>query len=476
MTIGDFVITLVLLLLFTHAGTVFASLIFVQDVSAIFERHIFSASFGVALVCFTTVFVESFGLSVLSRDGAVFTVRCGLAVLLVVSCAAVPTLSFNHFLRSFSRLRGCASVRWPAAAAFAGTSVVVAFRALPAVHVAGTPTFSDFSAHWVEIGVGKLGYCGVTVMSVLAGFAAVTTPASFLVPYILRSKVDTLQQTVAVMTKRQKVLANLWLSKQRFVSERWASKRAVEQNQQHRHKSFTQRVASVFSSNEDSALAATEQECRGLQTMCVNNFLVLSEVCEALRVAQAGHSVSSKVGALFGIFLSVFAGAKVLQVFVSLGLAAAQRAGLMDTRNDVAESPGASGQGSEPASWLVELLIGSHAMRRIAALLNAFMMITAIRGFLLVIFRLSNRYVTISASLTVLLFSFAMCAFFVAQLLMMRQRMSEGEEVGVLWQALEGSKADATGHVRLHNACFAISFVATLVVRRFLHYSREMED
>jgi hypothetical protein len=345
------------------------------------------------------------------------------------------------------------------------------------------------------------------VMGVMAGFAAVTTPASFLAPYLQRGQGARLQVAMAALAKQQHVVLGLWLAKQRTISERWAAKRSSNASHaaalnhpgaQPNPNFSVQRILRwwrcvVFGSDDDdttmavSNLSLLEDESRGLQTMCVQNFLALCEVSERYQTACSGDKLSSRLGAVVGCFLAVFAALKVGQVFVSLGLSAAQWAWvgggtaqqslLNEEPSAMAVSAGDGGRGvlELVAAWIAELLIGSESVRRtIASGVNGFMTITAIRGFLLVIFRLSSRYMTISAAQTVLLCSLAASAYFVAQILMMRQRDDQVE--GVLRRALVGELADAAGHVRLHNVCFAISFVSTMVGERLMQYSKEVLD
>ena len=480
MTFIDGAVVLTLLALFIQAGSVFASLIFVQDISSFRERHIFSISFGAAGVSFCAIFLDAFGVLALTREFSVGVVRLSLGILLIVSWIIVPALLWNQTLRGvriFCKARG---IRYLLSVLLAVCCVIIVFRALPSL----PPLAADEQVpSWIDYGVTKLAYFGVTVVAVLTGFAAVTTPASFLAPYLYRHRVDELKQSVTVMSQRQKVLANLWLAKRRSIAERWLKKNAAAAQQNGTrgseggdHSSFFRRITSFFVSSRDDGIEALDEECSGLEKMCMNNFLSLSEACEVLRVAQSGRSMSSMVSAVFGVILSVFAAIKVIQVTLGIVMSCSQRISPSTTGPATQMSSGGSGDGSiplddpaavvEPASWLVELVIGSAAMRRIAAFFNAFMMITAIRGFLLIVFRLASRYVTFpSAAVTVLVFSFAMCAFFVAQLLMLRERVSD-DELSVARVAL-GGIADAA-HRKLNNACFAASFIATMLVRKFL--------
>ncbi|AAZ12921.1 hypothetical protein, conserved [Trypanosoma brucei brucei TREU927] len=463
-----------LLLVLYHVGSLFSRLVFVYTIQQGTTKFCFRFVFALSTYAFILLLLDASQVSErIKSNFSIQTLRCVLAVDLVLIALFCPFLVVRSLLPNvrlyyfFLVLLACGLVKMLFGASVAAWSWTLS-------STQGIPTL--FSWDVVSVAVSTT---GVVVVGLLSGYAAVTTPLAFVEPLFEHGSGDQARLAVGVLAKRQKHLLELWMLKRQQIARAYG---AVSRADGGRDGSNRGSIAagrrmwnwvanSIYSSVRASGadIAAMETESDGIRAVSMAVFLQMSEMDTLVRSAGSGETWRRRFNALFGLILFTHALVKFLSTVISLlrwGVLAAENAAphREDTATKVMNFLEAYGLATPHGDGAEQRVVW------VSIALNAWMIASAIRGFFLLVFRLTTHIAFISLDTTVTILTAGMGAFFVGQLVLLRLTPSLERE-SVLYTALREQLPQHGAYCHLNDLVFVVAAALVAMMRRCMFSS-----
>ncbi|KEG06551.1 hypothetical protein DQ04_13381010 [Trypanosoma grayi] len=459
-----------LFLVLCYLGNLFGRLVFVYAIERTTTQLCFVSIFALSTFIFIVGLLDAskMGSLYFSMGFCTHALRLAIVADIVIISVLCPLGILWSFLRSL-RLRhflpllvGCSllvvvfGVRAP---------LLVLVRRLPGFGVQGDVARISWDA--ATTGVALL---GVLAVGVLSGYAAVTTPAAFIRPLVVKGSGEGARAALGVLAKRQRHLLSLWISKQRHIAEAWGAAAPSVGGGKPRvwnwvTKSLRSTVGGGGLRRGGDDVAKLKAECNGIQAVSMAVFLEMSEMDSLVRSAESGATWRGWADALLGVLLLFHTVLKLVFTIISL-----LRWGMSS-----ADNPTASPLPEDTATRVVNFLEtyglatphSEGAEQRIvwvSLVLNAWMIMCSIRGFLLTVFRLVMTYTTfLSVDTTVLGLTAGMGAYFVGQMLLLHLS-PQLESQSVLFVVRQEQLPMNEMYRHLNDLVFVISSIITVFV------------
>ncbi|EAN89854.1 hypothetical protein C3747_15g402 [Trypanosoma cruzi] len=458
---------LLLFILLCYLGILFGRLVFVYTIERRTTHFCFVVIFALSTLIFSLVLLDASKLGVLifsvsfSTQALRLALVADLAVISVLCpfCIACLLLHNLHFRRGYLLLICC------------GLFVLICRDRV--LLVEWIRRLSRFSLPWdsamtvwnaVTTGTALM---GVLAVGVLSGYAAVTTPAAFLRPLVVKDSGERARAALGVLAKRQRHLLLLWVKKQCQIAETWRGGAPLTSSADSGGRVWSWMAKSVrgralVEKGDDIVRLRAEND--GIQAVSMAVFLQMSEMDSLVRSAESGATWRGWVNALLGVVLLLHAFLKLLFTTINL-------------RWFVFPVSSAPPLSEDTATRVVRLFetyglatpTGGESDQRIvwvSVFLNAWMIVNSVRGLLLTVFRLVTTYTTfLSVDTTVLGLTVGMGVYFVGQLLLLRLSPTVESE-SALSTVLEEQLPRSDMYCHLNDLVFVMTSIVTLVAQR----------
>ena len=465
-------------------ASTFLRLVFLHSVpSTAVASRVFCGTFVLCGSLFTTLLYELTG--VVSSDTAAIVLPVIVVTLLFVAVAVLPFVVARSFVLTV--------IGSPRVAAATGAAVVVALllagRALlhpcagatagpplaAAVGHAVTRTVTDGAAAASEgcaglyaATISRAGVVGVVVVAALGGFAAVATPAAYLAPLVALAtpgQARRYSKALDALGRRQRYVIGVWASKQRALAQARLQLALSSGSGGGGGGGMFNRLKSAFdgSGSVERRIELLSVECEGYSTVSLGIFLETEEAADASRMVTAARTWRGAIYALYGVTLGVYCGFKVAVTAFNL---------VFGSFSDVDPVTNAL---TTAAAWIPTLptLIGESIPSfafRVAFGFNCIIIVSAIRGFLILIFRLTSHNRAVTAETSLLAFTWAMSLYFIGMALMMRKSLPAAFRQSLIG-AVGGAAVPLPHYHAVHDAWFVVFVVGTGAAKRYLQGS-----
>lgn len=477
---------LIVFLCSTSGGSLFLQLVFVHNVRSSRERHLFSLIFGIVMTLYGVIFFDlSFGTATSWLSKEILRNGChGLVLAQLILVAFVGPLwglwSMVEDLTGGSRRL---ERKWDAREkiiSFVSVVLLLAlyyfsWRVLPSLEIVLDKNGAERDATRMEILYAKVAVFGTAGMGILSGYAAFSTPYSFLLPVLLSRNREQAQNLVGALQRRQRYLLQIWGQKKRQIAlnHHQAMKQGGGGAQPTSGKLGW--LASPWSSkSSQSGQAQAEQlstECEGIERVCMSVFLQLNDAQQMVEIADrngANQTRTSRLrrgcGVVFGVILSLYASGKIVGMILNFIVVALGGGG----SRAISSSSGNAKviQFVLLFSGLADNGEGPLLVSRASLVFSGVMIFLSIRGLLLTIYRLTTLYAsTLGPATMVIGFSTFMGAYFTAQVLMLRLQLPHDSN-SVLAEALSGLPLPF--YQKINDVCFLLSCAVTFFIRRYV--------
>lgn len=426
-------------------GATFMRLIFVHNINSIGSRHLFSIVFTLSGTMFLLVLIDLAGdMSPFSTETIRLTLSLAMPLLLLLSALVAPLLSLNSLLGDFGVRR-----RWLSVVLSVILLIIVyifSFKSLPSLETMSEQAQEVAQVHTLwELVLAKASIFGVVLMGLLSGFAAVATPVAYLSPYLVRNTKETAKEVAASLARRQAYVLSTWAQKRSALA---LAKCSQPQSTETGFKWLKKKIGFGGSPHVDQLLS----ECAGFEKVSLSLFLQSQEAETMQVLSDAGKSYKGIIFAFYGVILSLYCIGKTFWTTVNLVLS---RFSMVDpvTR----------------AIQLLTIFTGWEidvAVSQLALVFNTLMVISAIRGFLIMLFRLTSSYLSaVGGNTTVLFFSAWSGLYFIAMLLLMRLSFPQ-ENRSVITEVI--GPLPYTFFHRLYDVIFVVACGITYLIRKVL--------
>ncbi|RNE96102.1 Golgi pH regulator [Trypanosoma rangeli] len=465
---------LLLFLLLCYLGILFGRLVFVYTI----ERRT-TQFFFVVIFALSTLILSLALLDVSALGGLIFSVRfstralhlalaADLAAIAVLCPLCITRLLLHnlHFRCSYVLLIGCGLL-------------LLIFRAWT-LSLAWLQRLSGSCFSWAaaealwDATAAVVAVIGILAVAALSGYAAVTTPVAFLRPFVVKDSGERARVALGVLGKRQRHLLSLWVAKECQIVEMYHGAPSSFRGADAPTRVWSWMAKSLRSTVRGGALrensdgiARLKAEKDGIQAVSMAVFLQMSEMGSLVRSAESGATWRGLVDALLGVLLLLHAFLKLF--FTSINLLrwfVFSDAPAPPVPEDAAtrvvrflETYGlAASQGGE----------GEQSIVCVSLFLNAWMIVTSIRGLLLAVFRLVTTYATfLSVDTTVLGLTVGMGAYFVGQLLLLRPSPLL-ESASALGTVLAEQLPRSNMYRHLNDIVFVTTSILTLLAQQYM--------
>lgn len=479
-------------------GGLFLQLIFVVSTrGAAAERFYFNATFAVIVTLYAVALVDA-STDTFPKAFSRVALFTALNVLLSGVVILGPTWSAYRLLhdflgvRAFDRRKSSRNICMSARSLFiigmssvlSGLCYVALWKGFP---VGTSSSGSDDGSSdqklallsFSELLLAKVAYSGVAGMGILGGYAAFSTPQAFLLPYLSRHGGEQAATMLQALNKRQRYLLNLWAQKKRQIAQLQHQAAQQEEGATVGGKSRAALISSWIAGAVARVGGGGQQtvdqllsECEGIEKVSLSIFLQTQDVNQTISIAERGKSLASRIGAVVGVFLSIFATGKMIliaaNVVVDVFLSASGAAMLKD------------GEGGANLPRVLSLLLsvigntsegvnvvqGPVGLTRAAVFFNALTILISLRGFLLTVFRLTTSYASsVSSKSMIVVFTSCMGAYFIGQVLMLRLQLPS-ESHSVLVEMI--GPLPRLRYQRVNDVCFLGSCVLSFLLHRYV--------
>lgn len=325
----------------------------------------------------------------------------------------------------------------------------------------------------------KVASVGAMAMGMVTGFAAFTTPYNCLLPFLVKGRSEQTAAYVGALQRRQRHLLALWGKKQAMLFELQYRQPNTTASSSEGERGSGGGLLSQWFRGGSSATAHTieslQSECDGIQRVSSLIYFQTHEAEELLQYAQSSNVQSWRglLSAGTGIVLSLFALAKVcMTVYLHLPVWLVGGSG---NRDNIASSSFDWNQSMVPEASTTTTHSGDNSSLSIVAAwstvstwLSVALVVVAVRGFLLVVFRLTSTFASALRPVTMLhAFATLMGSYFIAQLVLWSSDVGVRSCVGTFGE--ENYRALPIQALQsINSLSFSISFVLTGIVRRFV--------
>lgn len=391
----------------------FLELVFIHSVAAVgFAKNCFVASFTLCGLLFVALLLELLGV-LPSSVGELVLGTCVTALVITVT-VALPFVTLHAFARHtfgdgwFSR--GVAALC--IVGAWAGMRVLVSPCSSTDDVALGLISSEALSCTGFLDGVtSRAAFAGVLVVSMLGGYAILSTPVSYVEPLVRWRAVAAAERSVNVLWQRQLHVLRMWSARRTALAIAVAAQsnnnKAVASNG-----GIFGRLRTALADSPSSSAASLAVECSGYAQVSGGVFLAAQEAAE-----RSTHTanIRSARGAIFGLYGVILAGYCVVKLLVTTVNLVLGRFSSVDPVTRALTLLGVFA-----GSDMQQQVAGSTSLETLALVFNTVMILSAIRGFLLLVFRLTcnNRAVTPEASLLVL--SLSMSLYFLGTATLLR--------------------------------------------------------
>ncbi|CUF93516.1 transmembrane protein, putative [Bodo saltans] len=469
-------------------GGLFLQLIFVVTANGtVLERFYFQATFAVIVALYAAALADA--TSIFPRILTRSALTVSLSLLVGAAITVGPLWSVYRLLsdlfgtRTFSQQNSyraaspCRSVRSLVISAisltFCSFLYIAAWRGFP---VSSVNTSTELIL--TEILLGKVAYIGVAGMGVLGGYAAFSTPQAFLMPYLSRHGGEQAVTLLQALNKRQRYLLNLWAQKKRQIAQLQVQSLPTESDRPavSRASAISSWIAGAVArvgGGGQQTVDQLENECNGIEKVSMSIFLQTQDVHQAISVAERGRTLSSRIWAVAGVFLSIFATGRILLIAINVVVVDMFLGGV---ENNALSSD--SGMEGSQLPRVLSLLLnfignstdggggGTAALTRAAVFFNALTILISLRGFMLTIFRLTTSYASsVSSKTMIVAFTSCMGAYFIGQVLMLRLQLPSDSHSSLI--SIIGPLSRSP-YQRLNDVCFLASCVLSFVLHRYV--------
>ena len=464
-------------------GSTFLRLVFVHNVTVIPARHIFNAVFTCAGLMFVMVLCDLAEIVTFRQQ----VLLVSLMSCLVLSTLVVPALALSGLWQDIGvskpRLKYAFTIGTLLTLYFFVGKIIptddVVYEvtsspgAVPSVDGSnaafGPPNNTDSrQMTFGEHVLAGAAYLGVAIMAVLGGFAAVATPLAYLAPFFQRNNLEATKALCDSLAYRLQHITDAWLAKRRDLAvlldkQRQASINAGGNGAANGGgrsggwggitgglKWFSDKLGM-----RDRQADTLRVECEGLEQIATSLYLQLHEAEEAHNIANFGRSIRAILFATFGLILSFYCIGKVLLTIFNLFF---RRFSTVDPVTRFF---------TLAAQFTGYTFDVAAAVDKVALGFNAAVTLSAIRGLLVMVFRITTKHLSglLSANTTVLFFSTFVGLHFIAMLLLMRlslpaqNRSALTEVIGPL---------PFYYYHRWHDTLFVLSAIGTGALKRLL--------
>lgn len=434
-------------------GVVFLQLVFIHSVATIgAARRCFVGAFALSGTVFAAVIFGLTGL--LERGAAEVLLPRLITAQLVAAVGILPWMTVRSFAQHWLGDGKTASIA--ALVVIVGVWGAAAVFLTPCVRLDDVSIITEAApalcTTLVDAILARGAFIGTCFVGILSGFAIVATPASYLLPVLQWKAVATAEKRVADLVSRQQHVLAMWSSRRRSLASLEAT--AAKEGQREAGGFFSRvRSAATAAWDGGSRTEHLKVECDGYGQVSMGLFLAMQEADELRQTARTARSWRGVLFVLYGVILSVYCVLKLFITAVNLAL------GRFSAKDPVTRTIELVSTVMTDAAWLGEWL-GSAAF-----VFNAAIILAAIRGFLILVFRLTahNRAVTAETSLYV--FSAFMALYFLGLTVLMR--LSLPTESRALLVGAIGSVPFRHYHF-WNDVVMLITAGVTLVVKRSL--------
>ncbi|KAH9599994.1 Abscisic acid G-protein coupled receptor-like domain [Trypanosoma melophagium] len=454
-----------------YIGTLFGRLVFVYAIERPTTQFCFVVIFALSTFIFTLVLLDASKIasSIFSTGFITHALRYAIiadltAISLLCPFCILRLLLQNLHLRRFMVLLGTFSILL-----YLFGSWVPPLRWLRGLlgfgfHLSPAHTLWDAVSTTVAL-------VGILAVGVLSGYAAVTTPVAFIRPLIVRDSGGGARVALGVLAKRQRHLLSLWTSKQTQIAQAWSTRVPSASARGSATLVWGWVAKSLRSGTGDGNsrwnsenVAKLKAESDGIQAVSTAVFLEMNEMDSLLRSAENGATWRGWAEAFLGVILLLHTLLKLTFTTISLLRWRLSSLATMPHQNEdtatrvvgIFETYGLSVSNSEGTERRVAW---------VSLTLNAWMIISSIRGFLLTVFRLVTLYTAfLSMDTTVLALTTGMGAYFIGQLLLLRLSPTL-ETQSVLCEVIQEQLPRREFYRRLNDMVFVIASAVTILVR-----------
>jgi hypothetical protein len=447
----------------------FLELVFIHSVAAV----------GVAKVCFIVAFALSgsvFGSLLYGLLGLIdkSTAEVLLSILITAHVALVavvlPFVTFRAFVRqAFS---GIMSTVIPVIGVVGTWFAIAAFTA-PCAAVDDSTVVPDAANLVVCSGIvdaitARAAFIGVCLVGVLGGFAIVSTPVAYLEPVLRWKAVSLAEKRVGDLAARQAHVQRMWSGKRGQLALLIAARRSNAASQAGQastsNTGFFSRIRSAATAAFDTGDAneqALTAECEGYAHVSTGLFLAAQEAIELHATAINSRSWRGVLFTSYGVLLSLYCVIKLLMTSVNLLL------GRFSAVDPVTRTFAILGVITGDATYFTAQLAN------VALAFNAAMVVSAIRGFLILVFRLTCNNRAVTAETSLFAFSLVLALYFLGLAVLMR--LSLPNDFRTLLAEALGALPYRYYHW-WHDVVMLVSAAATIGVRRFLGGDSNSQD
>ena len=347
---------------------------------------------------------------------------------------------------------------------------------------------AEYCLSFFSATLARVGVIGAVFVSALGGFASVATPAAYLGP-LLMFRSNLWEQTLDSLQRRQRAMINRLASKRRALADAQMllyTKRGEQGSKGSEQggglfgilsSTMVQMTGGFSASNLQRKIDMLELECESFGLVSLDIFLQTEEVAERARMAAAVKTWKGPFLASHGIILGLFSTFKFCATVWNL---------FRGSFSMVDPVTNGLTTAAKWAPWLPDFLLsylpGSPTVEamagQIAFLFNMIIIVSALRGFLLLVFRLTCRNsMTLSPESLLLVFAWFMSLYFLGMSLLLRKSLPERSRLSLI-TAVGGREVPSAHYHWVHDVCFALFVCGTTVVKRvqWVNARRENES
>jgi hypothetical protein len=434
------------------------------------------ATAGTAKTCFVVAFTLSGSIFVTLLYGllgliAPATAEVLLSLLLTAQvltvAAGLPFVTFRAFAKQF--VGGVLATAIPIVLIIAGWAAITSMTD-PCSAVDDSAVVPDAGANppctgWTDAITARVALLGVFLVGTLGGFAIVSTPASYLEPVLRWRAVSLAERRVGDLLSRQLHVSRMWCAKRTALALVVSSKKHSTVHgaggAAPAAGGFFSRLRSAFEAGDASEHSLTV-ECEGYSHVSTGLFLAAQEAVELHTTAAKSRSWQGVVFTGYGAKRSCYCGVQHVMTMAHL---LHGRVSPLDP---------------DPRAFTILGLVTGDSMgflstqlANVSLLFNAAMVVSAIRGFLILVFRLTCNNRAVTAETSLFAFSLVLSLYFLGLAVMMRLALPND---------LRALLAQAIGALPYryyhwwHDVVQLCAAVATLAVRRFMFDDASAND
>ena len=440
----------------------FLELVFVHSVAtAGAARHCFVAAFALSGTIFAILLYGLLGLVHPSTAEHLLSLLLTAAVLSVT--VILPLITFRAFARQLfgnGRLSDALALSFVLGAWFIAGSVVSPCG--PNDDASVVPEAADVApcAGFFDVITARAAFVGACLVGVLGGFAIVSTPLAYLEPVLRWTALSAAERRMSDLKSRQQHVVRMWASKRTALAALSASHLGAAANNNNAcgasgaSGGFFSRLRSAFDGGSGLTEEGLAFECEGYSHVSSGLFLATQEASETLALAVTARSWKGAVFVAYGIIMSLYCVVKLLTTAGNLLL------GRFSSVDPVPRAFTVIGLIAGETTYL------TSQFANIALAFNTVMVISAVRGFLVLVFRLTCNNRAVTAETSLFAFSLVLSLYFLGLAVLMRLSLPTDFR-SLLAQAV-GALPYRYYHW-WHDVVMLTASLSTLLVRRMLH-------